>query len=312
MQTKTLGLTVLIVGLALANAYLFFSDPPRQKLRYRTDMFSIADTAQVSEIRIESTRFTHVFSRKSNWRINDQYATDPSMRRILFAVLSRVRVVRPVSAKTIAELKNRIDEGFRVSIQTNDGTLDLISIGNPTLTRTYFLLPDLSEGYEVSIPGYRDYVGSIFQLTTHQWRDRLVFDGNWRSIQQLTFAYGSPSDKDFTIRFSNSFYQVDELAVIDSAAVVEYLNEFEYFQANEWFGEGQMPVFDSLMSLEPEWTITLDDIKYPEPIVLRFYPADPQTRLRPVKNQANDPMVFDDRRLKSLQKARQDFSYKEK
>mgnify|MGYP007000382956 len=136
------------------------------------------------------------------------------------------------------------------------------------------------EVYQVNIPGYQDFLASIYKLKLDQWRNRLVFKGNWRTIQKIEVVYPEKSDKNLVIRFEETFYKVDGLKEIDSSAVVTYLNQFEYLQANERISLGFSSAYDSLSQTVPEMIISISDIKYKLPIEIKIFPELPGQSIR--------------------------------
>ena len=179
-------------------------------------------------------------------------------------------------------------------------------LGDANATKTYFLVAD--EGYQVEIPGYSDYVGAIFQLRKDQWRDRLVINGNWRSIQKLEVDYAGEGE-DLSIRFADAFFEVSLVDALDSNAVINYLNEFEFLRANERISPGRFPRLDSLAQTAPEAIITIDDIKGSEPLQLVIFPAIPGDQFRLVLDPNNLMAVFEEERVRALLRRPADFKY---
>ena len=141
---------------------------------------------------------------------------------------------------------------------------------NATGTKTYFVNEGVAS--EVAVPGYRDNVIDLFTLHPDQWRDRVVFDGNWRTIQQVHVSFAG-SEPSFNVRFDDKFFLINGESPSDSTAVINYLNQFEYFQANEMISSGRFTNFDSLSQTEPFATVTIDDIKGEKPVGFDVFPA---------------------------------------
>ena len=117
------------------------------------------------------------------------------------------------------------------------------------------------------------------------------------------------SDKNLLIRFKETFYEVDGLTQIDSSAVVAYLNQFEYMQANERISAGFSPDYDSLSQTTPEVIISLSDIKYKLPIEIRIFPELPGQNIRLIMDQDDELMVFESKRILPYFKSRPDFAF---
>ena len=74
------------------------------------------------------------------------------------------------------------------------------------------------------------------------------------------------------IVFNDQFFLINGNPPNDSSAVIDYLNQFQYFEANEMISEGRFPRFDSLAQTKPSTIVTIEDIKYEETIVFQIYP----------------------------------------
>ena len=109
------------------------------------------------------------------------------------------------------------------------------------------------------MPGYKDNVVDIFKLHPDQWRDRLMFDGSWRTIQKATLNYTTGDVME--IAFKDKFFLVNDRQPQDSSAVIDYLNQFQYFEANEMISSGRFPQLDSLKDTKPTALLTIEDIK---------------------------------------------------
>ena len=148
---------------------------------------------------------------------------------------------------------------------------------------------------------------NIFQLTENQWRSRVVFDGSWRTIQKLNLV---ADGKELNISFNNIFFEVEGVSPIDSSGVVDYLNQFQVFQANEMISVGTFPELDSLASTEPSAILTLDDIQVEGQTSFEIYPALPNQNYHLVTKNGQLMMVFDRQRINALLKSNEDFRAK--
>ena len=92
----------------------------------------------------------------------------------------------------------------------------------------------------------------------------------------------------------------------DSSAVVEYLNQFQYFEANERISDGRFPRFDSLAQTTPGAVITIEDIKEEQPVILTIFPNLKGQAYHLVMRE-NQMMVIDARRVQGLLPTPQDF-----
>jgi len=254
---------LIAIGLLLAaNLWLFLSgsgDRASKAEKY----FMSEDLDGVSRFLFVVNGDTTKIGRSGQgWTLNDQYKADEGFVNTLISVLERVEVGR-----TIENWDREIQGSVEVEFDFNSRYRFQFA-SNPTKTKTYFISDGVAK--EVAVPGYRDHVAGIFTLHPDQWRDRLIIDGSWRTIQRLTVR-GKVDG--FEITFDDSFFLVDGQTPIDSSAVVNYLNQFQQFQANEMVSKGRFSEFDSLASTEPMAILIVDDIKYEDSKTLNIYPG---------------------------------------
>ncbi len=212
--------------------------------------------------------------------------------------MKHVIVKRPVSVE--------VENGILVSLKL-DGQedLDFEVSGNAMKTKSYFTKD--GQTYEVEIPGYRDYLAGIFELKPNQWRDRVIFDGSWRTIQRLTLDYRDADQNDFEISFNETFFQVSDIQQMDSSSVVEYLNEFQNWKANERLGRGAFDKYDSLAATSPYAILSIESINYTNEQVFSIYAPLKNDGFVLVTNQSGEMMVFDRQRISRILLKKDDF-----
>ena len=254
MKGRIKRLTGVVVILLIANLFFFFSENDSSSLSFADDMFAVQDTSTLSSIKIGEI----LLKKQGMWRVGD-HAADPAFVNFLVNVLVRVRVNKPVG-----EMSS--EDAIPVQIN-NESTFYFTS--NETKTKTYFILED--EGYEMEIPGFSDYVGEIFELEKDLWRDRLVYDGSWRTIQLLTLDYTQSDENDFSIQFEKDFFKMEGIQALDTATMMDYLNQFQYFQANERISKGRIPAMDSIALTKPIAVLRIDDINIKQQILFTIY-----------------------------------------
>jgi len=292
MAKKNLRLLIVIVVLLAANLLLFIDSDFKSGISYDEAMFAVEDTARLETIELGSLKLSRS---GQNWRVND-FKADPSIAEHLLSILNRVRVKKPVGAmdaENATEVKLNGESVFQVK-------------SNDTKTKTFFIKE--GEGYEVEIPGFSDYLGGVFELHPDQWRDRLLLDGSWRTIQYLEIAYHPDSLEDIRIRYQDNFFSVAGISDLDSTAVVEYLNQFKYFQANEYVSRGRFPNLDSLANTRPLATLRVDDINHSDTISFRIFPRIRREGDHLITDEDQDMYVIDYQRMRRILAQKRPFS----
>ena len=290
---KLLGVFVLLL---ISNLIFLFVGGKSSGVSFNEQKFALMDTAGVSFIKLNDIKLSR--GPQGLWLVDEEYAVDPNLDRLLFSILNRVRVQKPVKVPQ--------EEGIKVEI-SGDQPMTYYVWGNPTKTRTYFSLDGDDEVYQVQIPGYNEYVGGVFELKKDQWRDRLVLNESWRTIQNLQLDYLDEDEKDINIKFDKDFFLVEGVQQLDSNAVVEYLNQFQYFQANEWVSKGRFEQYDSLSTKPVLAKLTIESINYDLPIMLEIYPKLPGDRIYLVMTYDESMFVVDDQRMSQILLQNKDF-----
>lgn len=306
MRKKNQRLLMIASLLVIVNLS-FFASSTGSFSRTDKNHVAISDTSKIATVRMTRSDVQNTLHREGEgWKLNQEFGTDPAYTRILLAVLNRVAVKRPLGDTQIEELRSRV-ESDAVFVELEDVGRSFYVLGNRTYTKTFFLEPDLQVGYEVEIPGYRDFVGGIFQLTADQWRSRLIFRGNFRTIEGIEVA--SNGEVVLNARLSDSYFEIEGLSTYDTLALVNYLNGFNYMQANERISPGKFPQYDSLSQTGVKDQLTIYDLGLAKPLLLDIYPALPGENFRLTVVNEKDMTVIASNRIQNWLKNAKDFSF---
>jgi ribosomal protein S13 len=295
-QIKTAILVLLIAG----NIILFFGFGNKYELSYDPERFSPEANAPLVSFKIGSNQGEVILKNEEDaWTLNSIYKADQQLVALFQRIVNSVTVRRPVT----------LEEGtakVKVALNTEDEVIEFEVWGNATKTKTFF--SDESGVYEMEIPGYRDYLGAIFELKPNQWRDREIFNGNWRTIQKLSVQSNEP----VKIAFSNDFYLVEGINEIDSSKVVAYLNLYEHFQVNEIVSEEQIPSLKSILESEPLAKLVIESIDYSSPKEMTIYSRVENQPYHVIKTESDLTAVVDADRISELLVAPSYFRFKPK
>lgn len=294
MEKKNKRLLILIAILLTANLFFFFSGKDSSNLTFESHLFAVQDTSTLTSVRMGNITLV----KKGTWRVG-QHPADPAFIDHLINVLMCVRINKPIGKMS--------PEGA-IPIQINNEQTFYFS-SNETKTKTYFIAE--GEGYQMEIPGFTDYVGGIFELEKDQWRDRLVYDGSWRTIQKLQLDYAASNQDDFSIQFEKEFFKMAGINVIDTATMMNYLNQFQYFQANERISIGRMPDMDSLAKTTPIAVLRLDDINIKKEITFTIYQKRAEDSFHLLLDPNGEMIAVDAPRVTNILKRKDDFRGKE-
>jgi len=296
-MSKTVKYIIVVIILLIGNLVLVFTDGFQKSASFDDELFVIENINEINAVLISRRdERIELIKEGPTWKLNSAFEADQNFLQVLFSILNQVKVKRAVGSLDEPPSGNVVIELSSGEVATFDFALDALG------TSSYFIQDGST--YQVEVPGYRDNVVNIFQLTEDQWRSRIVFDGSWRTIQRLNLT---SQGQELTIRFVNQFFEVDGISAIDSSGVVDYLNQFQLLQANEMISKGRFPDLDSLVNSTPLAILTIDDIQIDTATTFSIYPnLEGQTYQLVTKNN-EVMMVFDRRRIQTLLKFKEDF-----
>ncbi len=293
----------LAVFLVILNLWLFYFERWSNTDKVDRSVFVVNDTSQIDRISIAAEDTEIIINRNGDqWSLNGQYQVDEGLRRLFFSILQRVSVRKPVDIQPEDSIRVNLEGGL---------SREFMVFSNPTKTRTYFYDPVSAQSYEVEIPGYNEYLGGIFELTENQWRDRMILDENWRTIKSVSIDYTSPDRRDLVINFNDNFFSIDGVSEIDSSAVVDYLNQYQVFEVNEFISARRFPRYDSLSRTVPMANLVISSIKSNEPLQLSFFPSIEKNAFQLITNKAGELMILDGRRVGQILAEPSDFKAEE-
>ena len=298
MKRKNQLLIGLVAALVLANLWVSnFGN--RHQASFDPSLFKM-DTSLIQSLEIKGATVDNRLLRlEEGWQLNGQYRVDRYFKRILMSLLSSITVKRKLSGAYMEDLKSESsDQVIAFIIMVGDELRELEVLWNGTMTKTFFF--ENGEGYEVGIPGYREFIGGIFRLTENQWRDRTLYSSTSYTLQEVTVSTNSV---DFKINFDGQhFPEMEGNGKADSTSLLNYLSQFEKLQVNERLSVGQFAVFDSLSKTKPFARISIRDITMKEPLEVQFFPKMDGQHYHLLATSKGDLAVLDEKVVQSLLK----------
>ena len=209
----------------------------------------LAADVEVDDIRIKGPRQIQLQRLSNGWKLNDRYRADDQVIQLLWNVLTEAQVQRPVAESRYGEVAKLLaDEGAEVTISDLGRTVLQFRVAGEEEGKVTYVQPEGEEAiYRVQIPGYTDYLSSIFFLSENQWRDRRLFQTDASTLREITVGYPGHPEWDFRIRQSLGALQVSPLQAYDTAAVLDYVQLFAGFSVDGIIGKGEYPYFDQLI-----------------------------------------------------------------
>ena len=288
---------------------VFWWIQPENRLDIDQDVFRVPDLSRISRVDLKSDSASVSLTYDGGfWRVNDSLSADANMIRVLFATLQQATPKRTVSGTTRDSILTSLEEnGVMVSLYEEDQLRkQFLAGGNPAKTVAYFADAQSREVYVMTIPGYRVYVSGILELGANGWRDKFVFNFNWRNFKNLAVRFPGRPAENFTVSMQKDFFGIEGMAEADTSRLNTFLDDISLLTVDEYVPE---PVLrDSLQRVRPEVDITVTDIGN-RTYRLRIFDADDSGRVFAVIQDAQVG-VFDRRKIQPLIKPKSFFRKK--
>ena len=257
MNKILLGTLVILVSLA---SFLIFFEQKGNEVDKKA--FFIENLASVDSLVLGSRKGDVRLSFKgSRWRVNERYQADDQLITVLFATLQQLEPKRIVSTKILDDVMQQL-ESNGIELTLFSGGIEirkLIIGGNETKSETY-VKDEHHLPHVVTIPGYRVYVAGVFELGEEGWRDKRIFNFNWRNFKKLATKFRDKTSLGIDVEDGGSGFQVVGLPETDTTRLNDYLDAVSLMAAQQILKSGDNPVYDSLSATIPELTIEVFDL----------------------------------------------------
>ncbi|CAN5198941.1 hypothetical protein BH23BAC1_BH23BAC1_35760 [soil metagenome] len=311
LRKRSVFLFVILIALMGITLVLTSIEEQNQGFYDEDSMFAINDVSKVDRVVLKGSDFRNELIReRDNWRIQRKYFADPEMVNVLLTALNEVRVRRPAPRNLAARISNEMDtRGVEVEVYSGKRLISSFVAGGDEEKRdSYFSFSRGGEPMMVYLPGYNLYVSGIFELKENEWRDRVVFNSNWTTLQSLEVTYPQDSGQNFQILFQNDFFTIPEVSSVDTAKMMAYIELYNYIEVENYAVGEKFPALDSIRRTTPLIQIKLKDLNDSKSNTLLLYRPldDNQTTLGVVGE--GQLAVFKYPKIQNLLKTRRDFN----
>ena len=252
-----LSLTVMIVLII----GLFFFNNSKNNTEVDKGIFQITNLEKVDHIVLQSAKEKiDLRFDGARWLVNGTNEADQQMITVLFAALKQVEAKRKVAAGIQDSVKNEINKnGIKVSCFGGSALAkEFWSEGNKSKSETYFQLSD-GIPYLVTIPGYRVYVASVFEVPANDWRDKRVFNFNWQNIKSLEVNFPSDTKQSFRAAFIGSFFSIEGIAT-DTTKLDKFMDALFQLRAEKILDSVETRKYQNVLTQTPLMEIKISDI----------------------------------------------------
>ena len=308
---KNITLIVILGLLILSSISLSLTDETNVNTNKNKDIFSVQDTSKIDLISIESLKEQITLNKvDGTWQVNEKYKAEQNIVRVLLSIASDVEVVRNVPDTQAKEIADRIpDNGYLIDFINNEKSVTTFySFGNDNKTISYMMSVDRKNPMIMNIPGYESYVAGIFEIPANDWRDRVLLNTTWRSLQKLNISYHEYPKLNLNIRFDFNFLKIDGITNLDTARMMAFIDEFNFLQTDRYLDKGQIEAYDSLLLTPKTVTMTIEDINAKNSKTIDFFPIinnDPM--MLGYVNEDDQMVLFEANRIQKLFAVKADF-----
>ncbi len=252
----SLGLLVLV------SASLFFFTREEERPEIDKAYFAVAETEKIDHVQLVTVGDTvDLMFDGSRWSVDGRWEADVQMIKVLMATLRQVESHRPVAATLTDSIKMHLmQRGTRVVLSEGGQTLlTFFASGNASNTESWFLKEGDKQPYIMIIPGYRVFVSGILQMQTRGWRNKRVFDFNWRNFKSLATTYPQQPAEDFKIEMKQRYFGITGIESVDTTRLNDYLDAVSLLMVKRFVDKTEAAV-EKTLAKEPLVRIEIKDI----------------------------------------------------
>ncbi len=263
MQTiKNKRLLLLLIALSAITLLAYIFTRSDGQLSLDKKMFAAADQTKIDRVVMESFRGKVKISYDGTaWKVNTKYVADRQLVKVLFATLLQVVPKRPSNEKVKDSISIFLKKnGTHVSLYEGNELIKSFYAGaNADRTQTYFQQGnDLP--YLVTIPGYRVDASQVFELDENGWRDKRVFNFNWRNLKNINITYPQDSRRDFKIDLLQNLLSIQDVAIADTTRLSNFVDDLYTLAGDQLITKGKNESIDSLFNQEISFHVNVTDI----------------------------------------------------
>lgn len=274
LRKRSIFLFVVLIALMGLTLLLTTIEEKNQGI-YEDEMaFAIDDVSGIDRIVMEGADINNELVKdKGIWRIQNKYEVDPAMAQVLLQALNEIRIKRPAPRNLSKRIASDLDKrGIHVKVYENKNLISSFLAGGDLEKReSYFSNTENGDPMIVYIPGYDSYVSGIFELKETDWRNRVIFQSNWTSLQHLKVTYPDEPSNSFEIVFADNFFNMPGIDQIDTAKMMSYIELYNYVEAENYIIQEKFPNLDSLLRTTPFVQIELNDMNNKKDNLLKLF-----------------------------------------
>lgn len=301
----------LAVVLIVLIAATFVAVTMTGKTEYVTvdrNLFKLSNTESIDRLVLERNgQAVEIKFNGTRWMVNQEFSADPNLIKVIMATLQQVEAKRKVAVSDQDSVSNVIlKNGVKISIYAGgDVVSQFYAGGNSQKTQALFKNAADDNIYVVNIPGYRVYVSGIFELTASGFREKRVFDFNWRNFQSLEARFTDNPSQSFIVSPQKGMFGIEGIRT-DTTKLGTFMDGIFSLSVDEYMDKPG--ITDSLSQIRPFLELTLRDVAKNE-YSLKIYRETPSGQV-PGLMHGKDAVLINSQRLRPILRPKQFFVLK--
>lgn len=222
------------------------------------NLFKVIDQSEISEVRFTSVKDTMLLKYDgAKWLVNGKEA-DRQLIKVFFATILQAEPKRKAAPSLVDSLKKLNGAVKVVLLREGEILKEFFVAGNPTKSETYFYFAG-GDWYVVTIPGYRVYVASVFELNENDWREKRIFNFNWQNFKSLRATFPQQPSEDFSITAQKQYISIEGMDA-DTTKLLGYLDAVLQMPSDKILTTEEAKAYDSLLRTTPAVQVSIFDI----------------------------------------------------
>ncbi|HEV8514743.1 MAG TPA: DUF4340 domain-containing protein [Cyclobacteriaceae bacterium] len=289
-RKKNIQLLISLTVMTVIIFVLFVFSNTKSGSSVDKDLFQIENLDKIDHVLLESHKGkTDLKFNGTKWVVNEKHEADRQMITVLFATLKQTIAKREVANRGQDSLQKEIaTSGVKIScFESGSLSKEIWAGGNAQKTETYFQLKD-GKPFVVTIPGYRVYVASIFELASNDWRNKQVFNFNWQNIKSLEVKYPADTRQSFVASFKDKFFSIEGIAT-DTTKLDRFMDGLFQLRSERILDSTEVKNYSNDLAQKIMMEIAINDIgnrSYP----LTLY--QPEKESRYIVGKINEEVVL--------------------
>jgi len=261
-EKRNIRLLISLVILLVLTTVVFLYNNSDGSQKIDKDIFRNVDLKTIDQVSFSTrNKIVELKYNGSQWLVNNKYKADRNLVDVLFATLHQAEPKRPVALSLKDSLNNTLKQsGVKVSLFSEGKMIKTFYAGGNALkTQAYFLREGDDTPYIMVIPGYRVYASGILELDVNGWRDKRIFDFNWRNFKSLSATFPGDAKQNFKVSFVDKYFSIENLQT-DTTKLNNYLDAISYLTAHQFIDRSFSSRYDSLAQTPPVVKIEIKDV----------------------------------------------------